>query len=171
MAQLNQLSRLLAFERRASNAHLVASNIGRKSSMLDLIIREIEDGRGEGVSREAAEFLDRRAEIERLPAAYRQATQAMERMRESLESFQAPTTDSIEQAIWVHWVGSLSLSDHDLLDRDAVEDHLIRIGVLGSSGILEVDTTDVWDTAEEEEAIRNARRKRNRLHDILAVPI
>lgn len=170
MAQISQLAQLLTFERRASTAHLVASNIGRKSSSLDLILQEMRAGRGAGVSREADQFLARQEELHRLPDAYSRARQAMERMRERLENFRAPSTSRIEKAIWVHWIGSLSNADHDLLDRDAVEDHLIRIGVLGSNGILGVDTTDVWDTAEEQQAIRTARRMRGNLQSILSTP-
>jgi len=44
----------------------------------------------------------------------------------------------------------------DALDEDVIEDHLIAIGVLGTSGIVGIDTTKSNDDPDEERAIDKA---------------
>jgi len=54
-------------------------------------------------------------------------------------------------------MGTLSDDDSDILDLDAIEDHLASIGILGSSGILGVDFGDYTSKEDELAALRASR--------------
>jgi hypothetical protein len=76
-----------------------------------------------------------------------------------------PGVDQMEKDIWVMWVGSLKDDDSDILDLDAIEDHLKKIGVLGSGGLLGVDFGDYTSEDDELAAIAAARPKAATLKD------
>jgi hypothetical protein len=85
-----------------------------------------------------------------------------------------PTVHGFEQDIGVSWIASLevevdeetvSYHGHEVLDIDAIEDYLHRdIGVLGSGGVLGVDTREVWDTDKEIAAIKRASSRWTHLY-------
>ncbi len=65
----------------------------------------------------------------------------------------------IQEDIWIMWISSIAESDSDILDLDAIEDHLHQIGVLGPGSRLGVDFGS-WTSEEDElHAIRAARAK------------
>jgi hypothetical protein len=170
LGQLRQLQQLLTFEQNAARAHLGVSNVGRVVNRMGIIIDELQADPGNPTVRaDAQEFLARRSQMEDAGPSYFAAFQAVTSFKERIEGWQAPDPRRLERLIWVHWIASLRESDHDLLDRDAVEDYLHgSIGVLGRSGILGVDTRRLFDTAEEKQAIRNARREQVNLEVELA---
>jgi len=173
LGEIRQLQQLLSFERSISRVHRGASNVGRKLSMVDAVLDELSAGNvSASASRDADDIIRHSSDIENLPSRYFRAYQAMLTFKQSLESWEAPSRLRFEQMIWVHWIGSLSLSDHDLLDRDEIEDYLHRsnIGVLGENGILGVDTRELFDTDKEEAAIEAARNDSVRMESELSGP-
>jgi pimeloyl-ACP methyl ester carboxylesterase len=65
----------------------------------------------------------------------------------------------MEQDIWIMWMAEVSNSDSDILDLDAIEDHLAAIGVLGPSSLLGVDF-GYWTSKDDEiEALQAARAR------------
>lgn len=66
--------------------------------------------------------------------------------------------DELERNIWIMWMASLSDSQSDILDLDEIEDHLARIGLLGSGGQLGVDFGLYTSEEDEREALAAARR-------------
>jgi hypothetical protein len=63
----------------------------------------------------------------------------------------------MEQDIWIMWMASIPMGESNILDLDAIENHLHRIGVLGSSSRLGVDFGWYTSTADERAAIRAAQ--------------
>jgi Domain of unknown function (DUF4157) len=70
-----------------------------------------------------------------------------------------PSDTEMEQDIWIMWMSEISNSDSDILDLDAIEDHLHSIGVLGSGSRLGVDFGGWTSEDDELEALRAARRQ------------
>lgn len=68
-----------------------------------------------------------------------------------------PTADQMQDDIWVLWIGSLSEDDSDILDLDAIEDHLHARRILGPSSRLGVDFGGYTSEDDELAAIRAAR--------------
>jgi hypothetical protein len=68
--------------------------------------------------------------------------------------------DRMEQDIWIIWMSDISYEDSGVLDRDAIEDHLLDIHVLGpGDSRLGVDF-GWWTTKDDEiKAIRAARKE------------
>lgn len=65
----------------------------------------------------------------------------------------------MEQDIWILWISELD--DPSILDLDEIEDYLhdqVKIGVLGSSGILGVDF-GIWTSSEDEARAQLAARQ------------
>lgn len=63
----------------------------------------------------------------------------------------APDTSvwEMEQDIWIMWIATIKKSDSNILDYDAIEDRLHKIGVLGEGSRLGVDFG--WYTSEADE--------------------
>lgn len=172
LGELQQLRQLLSFERSASRGHGGVAYVGQRLSQVDVVLDELTGGSVDKVTLAAADEIIRHApQIEALPSAYTAAWERVVAFRAALEGWTAPSQEKFEQTIWVHWIGSLSMTDHDVLDRDEVEDYLHgSIGILGSGGILGVDTREVFDTDKEKDAIRAARGARGQLLDQLSAP-
>jgi hypothetical protein len=68
-----------------------------------------------------------------------------------------PGVAQIEKDIWIMWMGTLSNDDSDILDLDAIEEHLASIRILGSSGVLGVDFGGYTSKEDELAALRAAR--------------
>jgi hypothetical protein len=75
-----------------------------------------------------------------------------------------PKQAEMEADIWIMWMSGVPNSESDILDIDAIEDHLASIGVIGP-GILGVDFG--WYTSEEDElaALAAARSHAGRIYD------
>jgi hypothetical protein len=67
------------------------------------------------------------------------------------------TTAEMEQDIWILWMSTIANSDSNILDYDAIEDHLHEIHVLGPSSRLNVDF-GWWTSAADELAALEAAR-------------
>jgi hypothetical protein len=70
-----------------------------------------------------------------------------------------PDVDTMEDDIWVMWIGSLGDEDSDILDLDAIEDHLHARRILGSGSRLGVDFGGYTSEADELAAIAAGRRE------------
>lgn len=71
----------------------------------------------------------------------------------------------MERGIWILWLADLNTDESDIIDLDAIENHLANIGLIGPSGILGVDFGD-WTSKEDElnaifAGIRHASRIRS----------
>lgn len=172
LGQVRQLQQLLAFERDAARAHQGVANVGRRFAQLTVLVDELRrDGATQDVRQQGEEFLRHKSQIEGLVGAYLTAWQAVTEFRRQLKGWKAPSVRGLERAIWVHWIASLKEEEHNLLDRDEIEDYLHgSIAVLGPSGIIPVDTRAVFDTELEKAAIRGARERWGSLEAELAVP-
>ena len=97
-----------------------------------------------------------------------QLESALSQVRRAAAS--VPDVGEMEKDIWVIWIADIPERDSDILDLDAIEDHLAAIGVLGPGSRLGVDFG--WWTSEDDQldAIRAARREaravRERYHDV-----
>ena len=69
----------------------------------------------------------------------------------------------MEQDIWILWMAELSDDESDVLDRDAIENHLTEIGVLGPAGLLGVDFGWWTSKSDELDAIHAARGKKREI--------
>lgn len=76
-----------------------------------------------------------------------------------------PTVDQMEDDIWIMWIGSLSDDDSDILDLDAIEDHLHRRGILGPGSQLGVDFGSYTSEDDELAAIAAGRRRAGAIRD------
>ena len=171
LGELRQLHGLLRFERRLNTIYRAAFNISGRLRHLDTIIQEIQAGNRDIVLDEAAEFIQRKDEIMGFFGSYVTGFQSVQALQERIDSFTVPGKTEIEQAIWIHWIASLSASDHDLLDSDELEDYLHGpIGVLGHGSILGVDTRLLFDTKLELMAILRAHSHKQDVLEQLAGP-
>jgi hypothetical protein len=65
----------------------------------------------------------------------------------------------MERDIWILWMGTLSDDNHNILDLDAIEDHLHQIGVLGAGSDLGIDFGSYTSDSEETAALAAARSR------------
>lgn len=86
-----------------------------------------------------------------------------ERLQGAALEWEVPSESRVEQDIWIVWISHVT--DGDILDRDAIEDHLHSIGVLGSYSRLGVDFGDWTSSDDQDEAISAARGRRQELDD------
>jgi hypothetical protein len=86
-----------------------------------------------------------------------------ERLQAAAQTWQVPPTSRVEQDIWILWISRVT--DGDILDRDAIEDHLHSIGVLGENSRLGVDFGYWTSGDDEQEAIAAARTGRQELEN------
>lgn len=99
----------------------------------------------------------------RLTEPLKEATGKMGELKSTAENMEVPSVDALERQIWIVWISGLTNSD--LLDRDAIEDHLHAIGVLGKNSILGVDFGR-WTTEDDEkEAIAAAKTKASEMEE------
>jgi len=86
---------------------------------------------------------------------------AMQAFGASVASYDpmSPTDDQMEKDIWILWMASLSDDDSDVLDLDAIEDHLHAKGILGRGSRLGVDFGNYTSEEDELAAIAAARRQ------------
>lgn len=98
--------------------------------------------------------------IQPLDRLLTQKLAALDRLNARLDASPNYPTDEIEQDIWIFWMSSLPDSESDILDLDAIEDHLKDIHVLGGgSSRLGVDF-GLWTSKSDElEALASARNK------------
>ncbi len=67
--------------------------------------------------------------------------------------------NEVEQDVWILWMDTVPNSQSDILDLDAIEDHLAAIGVLGPGSVLGVDF-GLWTSKDDElQALAAARAK------------
>lgn len=95
--------------------------------------------------------------LQLLDAELVSAREQLASLQQASASWRVPSTSELEGSIWVVWIAQVS--DPDVLDRDEIENHLHRIGVLGSSSLLGVDFGG-WTSAEDEQAAIAAARTR-----------
>lgn len=90
----------------------------------------------------------------------------LESAETAVQNFAAGSTSErrLEQDIWIIWMDSLAYSESDILDRDAIENRLHNIGVLGTPSRLNVDFGEYWTSEEDElNALRAAGPEAARL--------
>lgn len=147
----------------------VTTNFLRHSVALEKTIAELRVHLAGGASDFSTADVLRAAEIEsgRL-AAMQTVLTGLRTGAGELQKFSAavvaydpmkPTVDKMEDDIWIMWIGSLSDDDSDILDLDAIEDHLHKRGILGGSSRLGVDFGDYTSEDDELAAIAAGRRQ------------
>lgn len=173
LGQLQQLSQLYNFERRVNMFYEIKWNILRKYMTLSVVVNEIQKDPTSitYLQEEINQFLGRKEEIMSLGKRFYSMYEAITQLKDSLKSWKEPDVKQIEQAIWVHWIASLPLSKHNLLDEDVLEEYLHgSIGVLGDSGLLQVDTMwEFWDADKEKLAIARARERKDEVIQLLSI--
>jgi hypothetical protein len=92
-------------------------------------------------------------------AAIDRALPVFDQIDQGINSAPDYPRDRLEQDIWIIWMASLPDDQSDVLDLDAIEDHLHSIHVLGENSRLGVDFG--WYTSEddEREALAAARNE------------
>ena len=150
-------------------------NVARESSSLPLYLRQLEELRGQArllKARAPADLtypklnarVDAAAAVERELGAIRYPIRDATELADQLQAERVPDTLDFERDIWLAWMSTLQPDEEggargyntDALDEDIIEDHLIAIGVLGTSGIVGIDTTKSNDDPDEERAIDKA---------------
>jgi hypothetical protein len=92
-------------------------------------------------------------------AAIDRALPVFDRIDQGINSAPDYPRDRLEQDIWIIWMASLSDDQSDILDLDAIEDHLHSIHVLGENSRLGVDFGWYTSESDEREALAAARNE------------
>jgi len=175
LMEMERLKGLLKFERELTKALTGAFNISRIYIRADFILDQLYDPGRFGTTtdeaeEEAAQFLSREEAVSELWSTWTRVSEWLTSFESQVDALKIPSQKVFLEAIWVHWIKSLNEADHDKLDNDEIEDHLIALGVLGSSGFLGVDTAKLFDTDEEILAIRRARSRWPLMEKRLSTP-
>lgn len=72
----------------------------------------------------------------------------------------------MEKGIWILWMSELDVGDSDMLDLDAIENHLATIGLIGENSVLGVDFGDWTSEQDELNAIYASIRHAGRIRGI-----
>ncbi len=88
---------------------------------------------------------------------------AMRRIQTQAATYKVTQPRKVEQDIWLFWMSSLD--DPDILDIDAIEDHLNDIDVLGEASRCNVDFGRWTSKDDEVEAINAAKREVRQIKD------
>ena len=104
----------------------------------------------------AADLVAANHQMRALDAEIGQRTQLLQAAMARLNSAITYPPGELEQDIWIVWMAGLPISQSDVLDQDAIEDHLHAIGVLGSSSRLGVNFGRWTSEDDELEAISAA---------------
>jgi hypothetical protein len=110
-----------------------------------------------------SELMAQEHEADGLDRNLASATAGWRALAAAAAAWQVPTQAKLEQDIWIVWIAGVS--DPDLLDRDAIEDHLKAIGVLGPGSRLGVDFGYWTSAADENAAVAAARGQRQQLEE------
>ncbi len=92
-------------------------------------------------------------------AAIDRALPVFDQIDQGINSAPDYPRDRLEQDIWIIWMASLSDDQSDILDLDAIEDHLHSIHVLGENSRLGVDFGWYTSESDEREALAAARNE------------
>jgi Domain of unknown function (DUF4157) len=99
------------------------------------------------------------AHLRALRPELQQRLGAMARLEAQAAATKRRTPREVEQDIWLMWMETVPDGQSDILDRNAIEDHLAAIGVLGPGSVLGVDF-GWWTSKDDElEALAAARPK------------
>ena len=55
---------------------------------------------------------------------------AMTAFGQTAQAFVVPSTDDLEKQIWRAWMSTLSDTTDEALDQDAIQKHLVRLGLI-----------------------------------------
>lgn len=161
--------------RGALNMNRVNANLAQASRLMTAAIGEARVQVAGGASAMTQEQL--LADIDRMIAYTTGAMPLAQQMSEkatALRDFNgsvnrfdpmSKSVDEIERDIWIMWMASLSDSDSDIIDLDAIEDHLLQIGLIGPGGRLGVDFGLVTEEVDELNALRAARTRGRAIQD------
>lgn len=164
LMQVEGLQSMLSFEQRATSVLSSAVRLAQLHIYATDWLNAIRDPDSFGMTAGEAEAnavrFERQARgADAAAAALPGALRGLLQVQTAIEQWRVPSRSDLERAVWVYWIKTLDYDDHDKLDEDDLEDYLHRssVGVLGSNGLLGVDTRHVWDTDEEMKAIVRAR--------------
>jgi hypothetical protein len=104
------------------------------------------------------------AHVRALGPELTQRLAALDRLREQAAAVQRRETREVEHDVWVMWMETVPDGQSDVLDLDAIEDHLEAIGMLGSGSVLGVDFGMWTSTDDEREALAAARAQARQVH-------
>lgn len=107
-----------------------------------------------------------------LNTLYEQKLQQQESILNQINSYSGPDSREMEKGIWILWISRLPTSDSDMLDLDAIENHLNNLGIIGAPSVLGVDFGR-WTSKEDETnaifaAIPHAARIRRLFNNLQA---
>jgi hypothetical protein len=112
------------------------------------------------------------AAFAQLDDAFSGAIAAMEGIHASVLAAPEPSgrQQEVEQSIWILWIAELSEEESDVLDINAIENHLAAIGVLGPGSRLGVDFGWWTFKSDEVKAIHAARGKKAEIEEEITKP-
>ncbi|HKJ78228.1 MAG TPA: DUF4157 domain-containing protein, partial [Prolixibacteraceae bacterium] len=76
------------------------------------------------------------------------------------------STSEMEKGIWILWMSEMDIGDSDILDLDAIENHLGAIGLIGENSVLGVDFGDWTSERDEFDAIIASMRHAGRIRSM-----
>lgn len=155
-----------------------AFDVAVQSTQLPLYLRRVEALRGQARLLKAGvkagttweKVLIGVAAAEAAETHLRQVTYPVERAQQLIALLENEVVDTaleFEQHIWLAWMASLAADDpeeggngrgHDIdaIEQDVIEEYLVQIGVLGTNGIIGINTAVRNDDDEEAAAIEKA---------------
>ena len=169
--ELAALRELNTLERRARrmgtlgvNFGIFASNAEYAVSQIDALIRhgEADMDLNETLTL-VSELMNQEHDVEATDRVLANERAGFERLQAAAGAWEVPAESRVEQDIWIAWISRVT--DGDILDRDAIENHLLAIGVLGANGRLGVDFGSWTSGDDEQAAITAAQRRRQELED------
>lgn len=101
---------------------------------------------------------------------YQQKLNQQSTILQQINQYVGPNSGEMEKGIWILWINDIDVADSDILDLDAIEDHLENIRVIGPGSILGVDF-GIWTTRTDEvnaifASIRHAGRIRRLFNNL-----
>ncbi len=167
MLRSNVWQHVAGMYRGAFTTTKVLSSMHRNSLLLEKTIAETRVHIAGGESKFSPEDIvkagtimnDRVAAMKTVFDGLRSSADLLRVFSEKAQSYNPakPTVDQMEDDIWIMWIGSLSDDDSDILDLDAIEDHLKARGIIGPNSRLGVDFEGYTSEDDELAAIAAGR--------------
>lgn len=166
LAALRELNTLEQRARRMGrlgvNFGIFASNAEYAVAQIDALIRHGEaDMTMDETLNLISQLMNEERDVQAADRVLANERAGFERLQSAAQDWQVPSEARVEQDIWIVWISHVT--DGDILDRDAIENHLHSIGVLGTASRLGVDFGGWTSGDDEQEAIAAARTARREL--------
>jgi hypothetical protein len=167
--EISALREINALERRARRMGQLGVNFGIFASNAEYAVAQIDALQRHGEADMnmdetltlISELMNQEHDVAETDRVLANEQAGFERLQAAAQTWQVPPTSRVEQDIWILWISRVT--DGDILDRDAIENHLHSIGVLGENSRLGVDFGYWTSGDDEQEAIAAARTSRQEL--------